>query len=101
MMAGKFPQSASVRRWLERGLIGILAAAILTYLFDCGVFMLRGKPLGQITVDSYLAVPLKGSKTEYDYEGSQPTACALALFPQAGLTPCWYLRRHTSHADNL
>jgi hypothetical protein len=27
--------------------------------------------------------------------------CARALFPQAGWSPCWYLRGHTTYADKL
>jgi hypothetical protein len=90
-----------IARWAERALLGILGAAILAYFLDWAVFTLRGKPLSQVAVNSYLSVPLKGNKTEYDYEGTQPIPCARALFPQAGSSPCWYLRRHTTQADKI
>jgi len=90
-----------ILKWSERILLGFIAAAVLAYLGDCAVFNLRGKPLGRISVNSYLTVPLKGNKTEYDYQGTEPVPCAHALFPKTGAPPCWYLSRHSTHAENL
>ena len=81
-------------RWIALGLLAVLAAGALVYLGDYVTFLLRGQPLDQVTVTRYMAAPMKGDKTEYYYEGSGPMACAKALFPQCGWTPCWYLRRH-------
>ena len=88
-------------RWTERILLGAVAMAALAYGCDLAVFSLRGKPVDQVTVNRYLAVPLKGNKTEFDFQGSQPQACARAIFPQGGWSPCWYLRRHTTQAVKL
>jgi hypothetical protein len=88
-------------RWLGFTLLGLLGLAALVYIGDGVTFYLRGKPLDQVTVSRYLAAPLKGNKTEYYFEGTQPTSCVRALFPQAGLNPCWYLRRHPVSAESL
>jgi len=59
-----------------------------------GVFRLRGSPTGKVTVSRFLTVPLKGNKLEYDYLGSTDVPCSMSLFPQAGQSPCWHLRRN-------
>jgi hypothetical protein len=104
MKNGRYPSGVSKRRarirwWIERIVLAVLATSVFSYLADLAVFTMREKPLGQVNVDSYMAVPLKGSKTEYDYEGTLSTACSESLFPQGEWTPCWYLRRHPHHAD--
>jgi hypothetical protein len=90
-----------LRLWAERTLLVIVVLVALTYAGDYCVFQLRGKPVKQLTVNRYLAVPLKGSKTEFDFEGTQPQTCVQALFPWAGSSPCWYLRRHLTQADKI
>jgi hypothetical protein len=92
---------ALLLKWAERVLFGAIALAAFTFGVDYAIFSMRGRPLDQITVNRYLAVPLKGNKTEFDFQGSQPLVCARAIFPQAGWSPCWYLRRHTNQAVNL
>lgn len=94
-------RKVSLVHLLRRVCVAILTSAAFLYGMDVAIFTLRGKPLHQVTVNRYLAVPLKGNKTEYDYEDSQPVACSQSLFPQYGWNPCWYLHRHTTHADKL
>lgn len=84
-------------RWgrrLERIFLAAVALLFLVYGVDFAVYTLRGQPRNSFEVKQFLAVPLKGSKTELDYQGSTQTACARALFPRSGLTPCWYIARH-------
>ena len=88
-------------RWLGRIAFVALALAALIYVGDFAIFTLRGKPIDQIVVNRYLETPEKGNKTEYFFEGTGPMPCARALFAQAGASPCWYLRRHTTYADKL
>jgi len=88
-----------ILRWLALVLLAILAAAALIYLGDYLIFLLRGRPLDQVTVTRYMAAPLKGNKTELYFEGTGPLSCAKALFPQNGWSPCWYLRRHPLYAE--
>ena len=90
-----------MRRWIERVVFAVLAAAVLTYLGDLAIFKLRGSPVSTVTVNRYLTVPLKGNKIEYDYIGSTDVPCSISLFPQAGQSPCWYLRRNPNQNTNL
>jgi hypothetical protein len=46
-------------------------------------------------------VPLKGNKIEYDYVGTAQEACSVSLFPQAGQSPCWHLRRNPNQTTSL
>ncbi len=96
---GRTPLARFLIWWLVRSLLGAVALAILTYLGDWAVFMARGKPTGQVTVNRYLATPLKGNNTEVDFEGEQPVSCAGSIFPQSGMQACWYLRRHLTQFD--
>lgn len=88
-------------RWLGKIAFVLAALAALIYVGDFAIFTLRGKPIDQIVVNRYLETPEKGNKTEYFFEGTGPMPCARALFAQAGASPCWYLRRHTTYADKL
>jgi hypothetical protein len=90
-----------IGRWLERIIFTIFGLAVVLYAGDWSIYHLRSKPVDQVMVYRYLAVPLKGHKTEYDFEDSGPVPCARALFPQSGNTPCWYLRRHSAQFTNL
>jgi hypothetical protein len=94
-------RKGSLLRWAERVFLGTVALLALLYGGDWSVFALRGRPTDRILVNSYLAVPLKGNKTEFDFQGAQAAPCARAIFPQSGMPPCWYLRRHTTQSTNL
>ena len=83
------------------GVLGLAVAALLAFVGDWMVYQLRGSPGAQVTVTRYLTVPLKGNRTEFDNEGTVQTPCARAIFPQGNLSPCWYLRRHATQADQL
>jgi hypothetical protein len=50
---------------------------------------------GTVTVHTYYAVKLKDGKTEFDYAGDHDLKCSNSVFPQSGVEPCWYARRHT------
>jgi hypothetical protein len=85
-----------VRRWLQR-IVGVLVAAfIVLYIGDWTVYKMRGSPQSSVTVNRYLTVPLKGNKSEYDYQGSIGVACSVSLFSQDGVSPCWRLRRNST-----
>ena len=90
-----------MKRWLKRIAIGLVLASIGAYAADWVVFTLRGQPTSTVTVTRYQTVPLKGNKIEYDYLGTGDVSCAVALFPQAGQSPCWYLRRNPNQTINL
>ena len=86
------------------GFLGLLAkivivAALLAWATDWVAFRIRvahGTAFQTLQVQEYLSTSLKGNKEEYDYMGAQQMSCARALFPHAGVPPCWWLRRHTT-----
>ena len=88
-------------RWLLRLTVLLVAAFVATYIIDWGVFRLRGSPSSTVTVNRYMSVPLKGNKVEYDYLGSADVPCSLSLFPHAGQSPCWQLRRKPNQSTDL
>ncbi|HEY1904302.1 MAG TPA: hypothetical protein VGG56_17870 [Terracidiphilus sp.] len=90
-----------MKRWLQRGLLVLVAAFVAAYGGDWAVFKLRGSPSSTVTVDRYQTVPLKGNKIEYDYLGTEEVACSVSLFPQGGQSPCWRLRRNPNQTTNL
>jgi hypothetical protein len=90
-----------IGRWGERVGLALVVACLAVYGGDSALFRLRGRPQCTVTVTRYIAVPLKGNKTEYDDQGTLEVACAKALLPQAGLSPCWWLRRHPEQRTDL
>lgn len=89
------------QRWLLRGIFVLLAGFVATYLVDWAIFQFRGSPLSKVTVNQFQSVPLKGTKIEYDYLGSSDVPCSQSLFPHAGQSPCWYLRRNPNQNTSL
>jgi hypothetical protein len=55
---------------------------------------------GSVEVQKLLAVPQKDRKTEYIADPPQSQQCVYSLFPQLGMTPCWYLARHATQQVN-
>jgi hypothetical protein len=90
-----------IKRWLFRIIVVLLAALVTAFGADWAIFRLRGSPTSTVTVNRFLTVPLKGNKLEYDYLGSSDVPCSLSLFPQAGQSPCWQLRRNTNQTTTL
>jgi hypothetical protein len=90
-----------IGRWLGLFLLLILGIAALVYVGDTALFYLSGKPQDQVNITRYMATPLKNHKTEYFYEGTGTVACSRTLFPQGGMDPCWYRKKHPLYAENL
>ena len=75
----------------------ILLGAVILYVVDWGALAVRmahHSGLGSVTVNQYLATPLKGHKEEYDYLGSVDQPCVKSIFPHNSDQPCWWLERH-------
>jgi hypothetical protein len=85
-------------RWTALALLGTAVAA---YTGDWLVFNLRGSVTSKVTVSRFLSAPLKNDKQELDYLGSEEVPCSISVFPQGGLAPCWYLRRHKNQVKNI
>lgn len=83
-------------RWLRRTILGLAAFGAIAFIADWCVYVVSGAPRSKYTVNHFISAPLKNNKEEIDYIGSEEVSCSLSIFPQDGLTPCWYLRRHTN-----
>jgi hypothetical protein len=90
-----------MKRWLLRVLVVLAAGFVAVYGGDWAIFRLRGSPISTVTVNRFLTVPLKGNKLEYDYLGSVDVPCSVSLFPQAGQSPCWQLKRNPNQTTTL
>jgi hypothetical protein len=83
-------------RWTRMIALGIVALALISFAVDWSVYKLTGAPRSKYKVSHFVSAPLKGSKQEIDYLGSEDIPCSLSIYPQDGFVPCWYLRRHTN-----
>ena len=90
-----------MKRWLRRVAVVLVAVFVVTYGGDWALFKMRGSPRSKVTVNRYVTIPLKGNKQEFDYLGSTDVPCTVSLFPQAGQSPCWQLRRNTNQGMTL
>jgi hypothetical protein len=90
-----------MKRWLLRVAVVLAAGFVAAYGGDWAVFRLRGSPRSKVTVNHYLTIPLKGNKQEFDYLGSTDAPCSISLFPHAGLSACWQLRRNSNQSTVL
>lgn len=90
-----------MKRRLIRVVVVLVAALVIAYIGDWAIFKLRGSPTSAVSVNRFLTVPLKGNKEEYDYLGSEDVPCSESIFPQAGLSPCWQLRRNPNQKTTL
>jgi hypothetical protein len=87
-----------------RSLLIAAGLLLLVYLGDYISIVYRiptgREQFGSVEVQKLLAVPQKDHKTEYVADPPQEQQCAHSLFPQLGLTPCWYLARHAMRQVN-
>lgn len=90
-----------MKRWLIRVVLVLVAGFVAVYAGDWAVFKLRGSPSAMVTVSRYVTIPLKGNKQEFDYLGSSDVPCSRSLFSQAGLSPCWQLRRKPNQGATI
>ncbi len=90
-----------MKRWLQRIVEFLVAAAVALYGGDWAVYKMRGSPQSKVTVNRYLTIPLKGNKSEFDYLGSSAVACSVSLFSQDGESACWQLRRHPTQNSTM
>jgi hypothetical protein len=81
--------------------ISLLALVCVTYGVDYGILRFRLarnlSPYGSVSVLVYYAIQEKNGRTEYASPSSEQQACVNSLFSHMGLSPCWYVRRHTEH----
>jgi hypothetical protein len=83
--------------WLARSMKYVLLAAAVVYFADwaqLAMRLARHNGQGVVTVNQFLATPLKGQKEEYDFIGKVDQPCVKSLFPHSSAQPCWWLERH-------
>lgn len=90
-----------ILRWTTRAVATLVVLAAAVYLADMACYKLRGEPTASVTVNRYVSIPLKGNRTEFDYQGTAAQPCSRSLFPQNGLSTCWQLRRNPNQGMNL
>ncbi|HUD13647.1 MAG TPA: hypothetical protein VMQ56_08330 [Terracidiphilus sp.] len=90
-----------MKRWLQRAVVVLVAGFLAVYGGDWAIYKLRGSPTSTVSVNRFMTVPLKGNKIEYDYVGTADVPCSISLFPQAGQSPCWHLRRNPNQTTTL
>lgn len=103
------PSATQLRERMRQVLVGtvvfLTATALLTFAVDFGWFRLRvatnRNPYGSVVVNHYYAVAQKNGKTQLIFDPPAPVSCVNALFPHAGMQPCWYLRRHTDQRTDI
>jgi hypothetical protein len=90
------------------GIVGRVVAVLLiltaiVYAGDYALLRYRmanksGGAFGTVQMEQLYAIPQKSGKIDYEFDARQPevtTPCVHALFPHAGYSPCWYLRRNS------
>ena len=90
-----------MKRWIERFFLTLLLGGTLTYCGDWAIYKMRGAPVASVSVHRYMSVTLKGNRQEYDDLGTSNVTCSVSLFPQAGFSTCWQLRRHPNQGIQL
>ncbi|MDR3749975.1 MAG: hypothetical protein P4K94_00675 [Terracidiphilus sp.] len=90
-----------LRRWILRVAVVLAAGFVAVYGGDFAIFKLRGSPMGKVTVNRYMTIPLKGRKSEFDYLGTLDVPCSVSLFAQSGQGPCWQLRRNPNQGMDM
>lgn len=92
-------------KYVKRAVGGLVAMAALAWTADW--FILRqkinsdGDAFGQVVVRYRYSVHLKNRQIEQRNEKPQPVECVKSVFPHDDESPCWYLARHATQAQDL
>lgn len=86
-------------RYLKSGGFSLLTLLALLYAGDYLAVRIpipkTRAAFGTVIVRPYYDVGLKSGKSDFYILDPQPQTCVNSLFPHLGLTPCWYLRKHS------
>jgi hypothetical protein len=97
------PEKTRLRLFAKRALICLAFGLAVSYACDFVYFRIRmshpqpsnPNPLETFTAPRLYAIGVKGGKIEYEIDQQNPQqtwTCAHSLFPQAGYSPCWYIK---------
>jgi hypothetical protein len=90
-----------LRLFAKRALLGLVLGLIVTFTCDYIYFRLRmlhrqpANPVETFTEPRLYAIAVKGGKVDYELDEQNPQqtwTCSHSLFPQAGYSPCWYIK---------
>ena len=90
---------------LKQILFVVVALVVLGYVADD--LSVRYKlpssrqALGSVQVRKVYAVKRKNGSTEFLFDDPTSASCVNSLVPHLGLSPCWYLERHTEQRENI
>jgi len=100
-MAAEQLREFTIEKWaarmLLRGLLVLVVGAALGYVADFVVWRARvaaGGGMDQVQVDLFTVAELKGGKEDYYPQGTVLVPCSRTVYPQGGVSPCWWQRRH-------
>jgi hypothetical protein len=91
--------SSTILKW---SLFAVAILLLAVYGMDSTSVFLRARhataadPYETMTAPRVFAIAEKGNKTEYQIDAENPTqtvTCVHALFPHAGYSPCWQVKR--------
>jgi hypothetical protein len=95
------PDMSRFHLFAKRALVGLVLGLMVTYACDFLYFRVRmihpqpANPLETFTSPRLYAIAVKGGKVDYELDEQNPQqtwTCAHSLFPQAGYSPCWYIK---------
>ena len=81
-----------------------LAVVLGLCVADWALFRLRvahGTGVGSVEVRRFMATPLKGNRTEYDYVDTIQQPCVRSILPHQALPPCWWVQMHRDQWQSL
>jgi hypothetical protein len=100
-MAAEELPAFTIEKWaakiLLRCVLGVAVCGALGYVVDFVVWRARvaaGGGMDQVQVDLFTVAELKGGKEDYYPQGAVMVSCSRTVYPQGGVQPCWWQRRH-------
>jgi hypothetical protein len=90
-----------LRLFAKRALICLALGLVIAFACDFVYFRVRmfhpqpSNPVETFTAPRLYAIGVKGGKVDYELDQQNPQqtwTCAHSLFPQAGYSPCWYVK---------
>jgi hypothetical protein len=90
---------------LKQWILAVLAVVALTYAADDVSVRFKlpasRQTLGSVQVRKVYAVKRKNGSTEFLFDDPVNVSCVNSLVPHVGLSPCWYLKRHTEQLEDI
>jgi hypothetical protein len=90
-----------LRIFAKRLLVALVLGLIVTFTCDYIYFQFRmlhpqpANPVETFKSPRLYAIAVKGGKVDYELDEQNPQQtwiCSRSLFPQAGHSPCWYIK---------